>query len=87
MSIGFLLPIFGAFRALLEEKNGIINWGFDPIEVWEKAGVRLVQNTFDTDTNPQNVGKSKTLWQANYRIVDSFRKDLLLEKLLKNSDK
>lgn len=87
VSIGFLLPIFGAFRALLEEKNGIINWGFDPIEVWEKAGVRLVQNTFDTDTNPQNVGKSKTLWQANYRIVDSFRKDLLLEKLLKNSDK
>lgn len=87
VSIGFLLPIFGAFRALLEEKNGIINWGFDPIEVWKKAGVRLVQNTFDTDTNPQNVGKSKTLWQANYRIVDSFRKDLLLEKLLKNSDK
>lgn len=87
VSIGFLLPIFGAFRALLEEKNGVINWGFDPIEVWEKAGVRLVQNTFDTDTNPQNVGKSKTLWQANYRIVDSFRKDLLLEKLLKNSDK
>lgn len=48
------------------------HWGFDPIEVWKKAGVRLVQNTFDTDTNPQNVGKSKTLWQANYRIVASL---------------
>lgn len=81
ISVGFLLPIFGAFRALLkrgsEEK---MYWQFDPIEVWEKAGVRLVQNTFDTDTNPQQVGKSKTLWQANYRIVDSVRKDLLLEQ-------
>jgi len=84
VSIGFLLPIFGSFRALLEEENGTIKWAFDPIKVWEKAGVRLVQNTFDTDTNPQNVGKSKTLWQANYRIVDSVRKDLLLEDLLKN---
>lgn len=76
-----MLPIFGAFRALLKlDTNGNIYWQFDPLLVWEKAGVRLVQNTFDTDTNPQQVGKSKTLWQANYRIVDSFRKDLLLEQ-------
>jgi len=82
ISVGFLLPIFGAFRALLRENSdGIIEWQFDPIRVWETAGVRLVQNTFDTDTNPQQVGKSKTLWQANYRIVDSVRKDFLLEEL------
>lgn len=79
---GFLLPIFGAFRALLKYKNGAIEWEFNPIEMWEKAGIRLVQNTFDTDTNPQQAGKNKTLWQANYRIVDSLRKDLLLEKLM-----
>ncbi|KFE42136.1 AIPR family protein [Staphylococcus agnetis] len=86
ISVGYLLPIFGAFRALLKRNNetGEINWEFDPIHVWKKAGIRLVQNTFDTDTNPQQIGKSKTLWQANYRIVDSFRKDLLLEKLMKN---
>lgn len=82
ISTGFLMPIFGAFRALLRETDGKINWEFNPKEVWNIAGTRLVQNTFDTDTNPQQVGKSKTLWQANYRIVDSVRKDLLLDKLL-----
>ncbi|MFZ6066782.1 AIPR family protein [Staphylococcus saprophyticus] len=85
ISVGYLLPIFGAFRALIkQEGSDSIDWEFDPLEVWQKAGRRLVQNTFDTDTNPQLVGKSKTLWQANYRIVDSIRKDLLLEQLLSN---
>ncbi|MGO2586920.1 MAG: AIPR family protein [Streptococcus thermophilus] len=82
ISTGFLMPIFGSFRALLRESDGVINWEFNPKDVWKIAGTRLVQNTFDTDTNPQQVGKSKTLWQANYRIVDSVRKDLLLDKLL-----
>ena len=82
ISTGFLMPIFGAFRALLRETDGKINWEFNPKEVWNIAGTRLAQNTFDTDTTPQQVGKSKTLWQANYRIVDSVRKDLLLDKLL-----
>lgn len=82
ISAGFLLPIFGAFRALLKEKNnGELYWLFDPIEIWEACGVRLVQNTFETDTNPQMVGKMKTLWQSNYRIVDSVMKDKLIEKL------
>lgn len=84
---GFLLPIFGAFRALLKERNNELYWEFDPIEVWEKVGVRLVQNTFDTDTNPQQVGKSKILWQSNYRIVDGMRKDLLLDKFMKEQEK
>lgn len=83
ISTGFLLPIFGAFRSLLKEKNNELYWEFDPIKVWKKAGVRLVQNTFDTDTNPQQVGKSKILWQSNYRIVDGMRKDLLLDQLMK----
>jgi hypothetical protein len=82
ISVGFLLPIFGAFRALLKTKDNELSWEFDPITVWDKVGTRLVQNTFDTDTNPQQIGKSKTLWQSNYRIVDSVRKDLLLEKLM-----
>ncbi len=82
ISTGFLLPIFGAFRALLKENNsGDLYWLFDPIEIWNTSGVRLVQNTFETDTNPQMVGKMKTLWQSNYRIVDSVMKDKLIEKL------
>ncbi|WP_298468990.1 AIPR family protein [uncultured Psychrobacillus sp.] len=87
ISIGFILPIFGAFRALLKEEDGVLEWRFDPIEVWEKAGLRLVQNTFDTDTNPQQVGKSKTLWQSNYRIVDSIQKDLLLAYFMEQQNK
>lgn len=59
ISIGFILPIFGAFRALLDESGNDLKWSFDPIEIWEKAAVRLVQNTFDTDTNPQLAGKAK----------------------------
>ncbi|MFI3886735.1 abortive phage infection protein, partial [Streptococcus parauberis] len=85
ISAGFLLPIFGAFRALLRENNkGELYWLFDPLEIWEASGVRLVQNTFETDTNPQMVGKMKTLWQSNYRIVDSVMKDKLIEKLQNN---
>lgn len=86
ISIGFILPIFGAFRALLKEKDGVLKWNFDPIEIWEKAGLRLVQNTFDTDTNPQQVGKSKTLWQSNYRIVDSIQKDMLLAYFMEQQE-
>lgn len=87
ISTGYLLPIFGAFRALLKQNNSTsLYWEFDPLMVWDIAGKRLVQNTFDTDTNPQLIGKSKTLWQANYRIVDSIRKDLLLEKLLNQNN-
>lgn len=82
ISTGFILPIFGAFRALLKLEDNKLVWEFDPIEVWNSVGTRLTQNTFDTDTNPQMVGKSKILWQSNYRIVDGERKDLLLEKLM-----
>lgn len=78
---GFLLPIFGAFRALIKHNNNTIEWQFDPILIWEKIGSSLAQNTFDSGTNPNTVGKSRTLWQANYRIVDSAKKDLMLAQL------
>lgn len=82
ISQGFLLPIFGAFRALLKVDNGTAKWRFNPLQVWNEIGIRLVQNTFDTETNPQMAGKNKTLWQSNYRIVDSHQKDLLINQLM-----
>ncbi|MFC4760594.1 AIPR family protein [Fructobacillus durionis] len=83
ISNGFIFPIFGAFRALLKENNdGTIEFEFSPEKVWNKVGVNLVQNTFETDTNPQMAGKNKTLWQGNYRIVEGAKKDLLIEKLM-----
>jgi hypothetical protein len=83
ISAGFLLPIFGSFRVLIkkEKKTNKIKWEFDPKEVWDIAGTRLVQNTFETDKNPQLAGKNKTLWQSNYRIVDGIKKDLIIQQL------
>ena len=31
----------------------------------------LVQNTFETCTNPQLAGKDKQIWLSNYRIVEN----------------
>lgn len=82
ISSGFIMPIYGAFRALLcVEDSGNIAWEFDPLEIWEKIGDSLVQTVFDTDTNPQSVGKSKTLWQATYRIVENEKNKCLIKKL------
>lgn len=81
--VGYIMPIFGAFRSLLQKQNDILEWSSDLKQAWNDTGVRLVQNTFDTGTNPQLVGKNKTLWQSNYRIVDSYRKDKELEALKK----
>ncbi|MDT2835073.1 AIPR family protein [Vagococcus carniphilus] len=81
---GYIMPIFGAFRSLLvSDSNGNLSWSIDFRKAWEETGVRLTQNTFDTGTNPQLIGKNKPLWQSNYRIVDSYRKDQELIELRK----
>lgn len=83
VSNGFIMPIYGAFRALLSANgDGALVWSFDPLDMWDSLGKALVQNTFDTDTNPQMAGKSKTLWQANYRIVENEKNKQLLERLM-----
>lgn len=84
ISLGFIMPIFGAFRALLQaDSQNNVSWAYNPLDVWNDVGTRLVQNTFETDTNPQQAGKSKVLWQSNYRIVDGQKKDLTLKALTK----
>lgn len=54
-----------------DEKTGNISWLFDPIEIWNEVGTSIVQNTFETYTNPQLAGKDKQLWLSNYRIVET----------------
>lgn len=73
VSSGYLYPIFGAFRSLLtfNNKSSKVEWLFDPLDLWNKIGVNLVQNTFETYTNPQLAGKDKQLWLSNYRIVET----------------
>ena len=83
VSAGYIMPIFGAFRALLSKnKDGHgVEWTVDPLEMWDTVGIALVQNTFDTETNPNAAGKMKTLWQSNYRIVEGEKTKKLLERL------
>ena len=43
---GYIMPIFGAFRALLYQKeDGSIDWRYDPLKIWNLVGRALVQNT------------------------------------------
>lgn len=73
VSSGYIYPIFGAFRSLLkfDESLGTVSWQFDPIGIWNEVGTSIVQNTFETYTNPQLAGKDKQLWLSNYRIVET----------------
>jgi len=82
VSSGYLYPVFGAFRALLkfDEEEGVVSWLFDPIEVWEKIGTSIAQNTFESSNNPQLAGKDKQLWLSNYRIVETQSLRMLLSK-------
>lgn len=81
VSSGYIYPIFGAFRSLLEfdKETGEVSWLFPPVDIWNEVGTALVQNTFETYTNPQLAGKDKQLWLSNYRIVETQS----LRKLLK----
>lgn len=82
VSGGYIYPIFGAFRSLLQfdEETGCVSWLFDPLVIWGEIGASLVQNTFEMSNNPQLAGKDKQLWLSNYRIVETQS----LRKLLKN---
>lgn len=81
ISSGYIYPIFGAFRPLLEysDETETVSWMFDPLEIWNEVGASLAQNTFETSNNPQLAGKDKQLWLSNYRIVETQS----LRKLLK----
>jgi len=82
ISSGYIYPIFGAFRSLLrfDQKEGTASWLFDPIDIWNEVGTSIVQNTFETSTNPQLAGKDKQLWLSNYRIVETQSLRKLLEQ-------
>lgn len=85
ISSGYIYPIFGAFRSLLEfdEETGEVSWMFSPLQIWNEVGVTIAQNTFETSNNPQLAGKDKQLWLSNYRIVET---QCLRKLLLKNKN-
>lgn len=72
---GFVYPILGAFRAILEEKGGRYHWGkgLKPVELLKgKLGERLADTigNFALDAqNPSKTGKSPLVWQACYQAA------------------
>jgi hypothetical protein len=72
---GFVFPVLGAFRALLEEKSGRYVWakGIDPIQLLEgQLGETLADTigNFALDArNPSKTGKSPLVWQACYQAA------------------
>lgn len=70
---GFIYPILGAFRALIEEKDGYYYWKKNPFAVLEKVGADLVESTVSMSrslgNNPQSVGKEPNIWKTLYMTV------------------
>ncbi len=72
---GFLYPIIGAFRALVEVgPDGKYNWsGHNPLETLDKIGPELVATTVERSrqngNNPNKTGKDSTLWPTLYMRV------------------
>lgn len=70
---GFLYPIVGAFRALLEEKDGVYQWKANPFEYFEEMGKNLVCDTVERSrtlgNNPNAVGKDTNHWKQLYNNV------------------
>lgn len=70
-SVGYVMPIFGAFRALIKKTDsGTLEWIADPVEMWTKMGAELVKNTLESSrNNPQDAGKNASIWSNNYSKV------------------
>ena len=70
---GFIYPVLGAFRALIEEKDGYYCWKKNPFAVLEKVGSDLVESTVSMSrslgNNPQSVGKDPNIWKTLFMMV------------------
>ena len=70
---GFIYPILGAFRALVEERDGMYCWKKNPFAALEKVGAELVESTVSMSrslgNNPQSVGKEANIWKTLYMTV------------------
>lgn len=74
ISVGYILPVFGAFRVLVkfDETTRKFKWVKDPKKMWDKIGSELVKNTLDSSrNNPQDAGKNAAIWSNNYSKVEN----------------
>lgn len=83
---GLLLPVVGAFRAIVEEKDGMYVWSMDPIETLDEVGPDLVASVIDRSrtlgNNPNAVGKDTQQWKTLFQtvLIKSFQKKMMESK-------
>jgi len=72
---GLAIPLLSAFRSLLklDTDTGELSWKVDPFEFWNLHGTSLVRKVMDASdqrgSNPQVVGRDKTVYEALYESV------------------
>ncbi|KRL85016.1 hypothetical protein FC50_GL001872 [Lacticaseibacillus pantheris DSM 15945 = JCM 12539 = NBRC 106106] len=85
ISQGLLLPIVGAFRALVKDNGTRYDWTVDPDTVWNSIGAKLVNNTVEMSrslgNNPQAAGKNSNLWSQNFDAVNTAQLQIQLDAL------
>lgn len=79
ISYGYILPVFGAFRALIDPTD--LSWRLDPFKMWDEMGSDLIKNTLELSHNiPQDAGKNASIWTGNYRTVENEMLHQMLDK-------
>ena len=76
---GYIYPVLSAFRAMLEEKNGLWVWGkgIDPMRLIEDGlaadiFVGSVRRSIDDFHNPNRIGKNVATWGTAYLTAENF---------------
>ncbi|MDO8616988.1 MAG: AIPR family protein [Dehalococcoidia bacterium] len=73
---GLAVPLAAAFRSLLviDELKDTLRWKTDPFEFWRQNGPSLVRKVMEASdqrgSNPQVVGRDKTVYEALYESVE-----------------
>lgn len=67
---GLIYPILGAFRALIEVKEGKYSWIESPKEVWNVLGPQLVSIVLEEKSEtPSVIAKNSNLWNNLFKEV------------------
>lgn len=82
---GYLYPVLGSLRALLDAKGKQVRWLVDdPLKFFDRHGKALVraalERSVELSRNPNAVGKSKGLWQQLYGMVKLSMLEEQMEK-------
>lgn len=88
--LGFLLPVFGAFRFAYEINPNThkAEWKYSPIELFEETRLDIIKCVIDTHNSVKNVsltGKNLALWENLGRIMKHTIEIKDLKKQLNNA--